>query len=261
MVQATTWGVPRNGLGGSVSPTDYAIRDDDSLDALLSQNSGPVAPGYAVDGTPWLDTSNASLWALKVRRGSGWTTVYTLNPTTGEISFVGTAKKTDVISLASSSPVADLTVPAGAILARFRGVVSNGNAAAVWLQAAFDAVPSFKGGASDYSVGLGLTNTTPGTNTPTTVGIAAWPLSSTGSNTGVPVEFEGHVYVGTTAANQIPRYGVRSSVFDATNGHRILNASGFMSTTIRGSKAITALRFRVASGSLPAGTFIIVEWY
>jgi len=62
MSQATTWSVP---LVGPASPTVMAQRIDDSLDALLSGNSGSSRPAYAVAGTIWEDTSVANetrLW-------------------------------------------------------------------------------------------------------------------------------------------------------------------------------------------------------
>lgn len=61
MSQPTTWGVPRIG-DAPQTPEDYADRDDDSLDALLSSNSGTARPAYALAGTVWHNTNNAGLY-------------------------------------------------------------------------------------------------------------------------------------------------------------------------------------------------------
>lgn len=55
MTQPTTFGFPLV-AEAPVTPTATAIRADDSLDALLSSNSGASRPAYAVAGTIWMDT-------------------------------------------------------------------------------------------------------------------------------------------------------------------------------------------------------------
>lgn len=84
MVQASQWGVPTS---GQVSPVDYATRDDAALDALLSSHSGNTAPGYAVAGTRWLDTTNGTAWAMKFYDGSDWSIEWLFNPTTNQFSY------------------------------------------------------------------------------------------------------------------------------------------------------------------------------
>ena len=56
MTQAVTYGTPRV-ADAPVTPTEYAIRVDDSFDALLSAHSGTARPTYAVAGTTWLNTT------------------------------------------------------------------------------------------------------------------------------------------------------------------------------------------------------------
>ena len=45
-----------------VTPASYAIRTDDSFDALLSSHAGASRPAYAVQGTVWLDTATGELF-------------------------------------------------------------------------------------------------------------------------------------------------------------------------------------------------------
>lgn len=68
MSQPTTWGVPLL-ADAPVSPEAYAIRDDDSLDALLSSHSGETPPTYAVEGTVWRKPSTR---ATRVYDGTNW---------------------------------------------------------------------------------------------------------------------------------------------------------------------------------------------
>lgn len=56
MSQAATWNVPQ-ASDAPVSPTTYASRDKDCLDAILSSHSGASRPSYAVEGTIWKKTS------------------------------------------------------------------------------------------------------------------------------------------------------------------------------------------------------------
>lgn len=57
MSQATTWAVP---LVGPVTPAAYAQRAKDSFDALLSLHRGAARPDYAVAGTLWIKTIDAT---------------------------------------------------------------------------------------------------------------------------------------------------------------------------------------------------------
>lgn len=61
MTQAATFGHPL-AAESPISPTDVAIRVDESLDALLSSNSGATRPAYAVAGTVWRDTGTGQLF-------------------------------------------------------------------------------------------------------------------------------------------------------------------------------------------------------
>jgi hypothetical protein len=55
MSQPSVWGAPRI-ADAPQTPEQFADRTDDSLDALLSANSGATRPAYAVAGTVWFDT-------------------------------------------------------------------------------------------------------------------------------------------------------------------------------------------------------------
>lgn len=68
MSQATTWNVPQ-AADAPVSPATYATRDKNSLDALLSANSGAAAPTYAVEGTLWKKTSGGLYLSVD---GTNW---------------------------------------------------------------------------------------------------------------------------------------------------------------------------------------------
>jgi len=61
MVQPTIFGAPRIG-DAPVTPEAFADRNDDSLDALLSSNSGSSRPPYSVQGTVWHNTSDTRLY-------------------------------------------------------------------------------------------------------------------------------------------------------------------------------------------------------
>ena len=69
MSQATTWGVP---LVAPATPTVFATRTDDSLDAELSGHSGATAPSYAVAGTRWVKTISATLAEEYRYDGADW---------------------------------------------------------------------------------------------------------------------------------------------------------------------------------------------
>lgn len=112
MSQPANFGVP---VIGPASPTDYAVRDNDSFSALLSSHSGDEAPDYAVAGTRWLDTSNASAWAMKVYDGSTWHREYVIDPTGHILSdpdFVAKAPAGTVIGGAFFSYSAYTTISA-----------------------------------------------------------------------------------------------------------------------------------------------------
>lgn len=80
------WGLHPTGPGNGAQ---VAARANGSFNALLSSHSGNTAPGYAVAGTRWLDTSNGAAWAMKVYDGVDWNTEWVLNPTTGKFRLVG----------------------------------------------------------------------------------------------------------------------------------------------------------------------------
>ena len=57
MSQPTTWGAPLV-ADAPVTPTVFASRTDDSLDALLSSHSGAARPAYLVAGGVWHDSDD-----------------------------------------------------------------------------------------------------------------------------------------------------------------------------------------------------------
>lgn len=57
MTQASTWGVPQV---GPVTPVVYAGRAQDSFNALLTTHRGASRPSYAVAGTIWAQTIDAT---------------------------------------------------------------------------------------------------------------------------------------------------------------------------------------------------------
>lgn len=61
MSQASTWGVPQ-AADAPVDPGTFAERAQDSLDALLSSQSGASRPSYAVAGTVWRDSDTGQLF-------------------------------------------------------------------------------------------------------------------------------------------------------------------------------------------------------
>lgn len=67
--QATTWSVP---LVGPSTPSVFAGRIDDSFDALLSSHSGTTAPTYAVAGTLWYKTIDATSAEVYIFDGADW---------------------------------------------------------------------------------------------------------------------------------------------------------------------------------------------
>lgn len=84
MTQTATWSVP---LFGPASPTLFAQRIDDSLDALLSSHSGSARPSYAVAGTMWLNTASAGLHKYYFFDGTTDRLVLTINTSTGAIQY------------------------------------------------------------------------------------------------------------------------------------------------------------------------------
>lgn len=84
MSQATTWG---NFTSGPASPNDYAAREKESFDALLSMHSGSSRPDYALAGTQWADTSVSGKIAVKVYDGVGDRLIYTIDTATGLKTF------------------------------------------------------------------------------------------------------------------------------------------------------------------------------
>jgi hypothetical protein len=84
MSQATTWG---NYTSGPASPNDYAAREKQSFDALLSMHSGSSRPAYAVVGTQWADTSVSGKIAVKVYDGTADRLIYTIDIATGVKTF------------------------------------------------------------------------------------------------------------------------------------------------------------------------------
>ena len=93
MSQATTWGVPG---AGPATPVQYAERDNDSFDAILSSHSGTARPSYAVAGTRWIDEVSATEHNVYHFDGTDDILICTINPTANSISFSGLIIGTDV---------------------------------------------------------------------------------------------------------------------------------------------------------------------
>lgn len=107
MSQPSVWGVPRS--GDSIPMTTYATQDDESLDALLSMHKGSAAPGYAVEGTDWLDDSDDPIWVRRVYDGAAWIALHVID-TVNNI-----ARSTDTVTGAAggTANAATLTSPLG----------------------------------------------------------------------------------------------------------------------------------------------------
>lgn len=78
MTQAAIWGMQTSGLA---SGSQVAQRVNDSLNSLLSSNSGAIEPPYKVHGTLWNDTTSN---LFKLYSGTAWT-VLSIPP--GAITF------------------------------------------------------------------------------------------------------------------------------------------------------------------------------
>jgi len=73
--------VPDGDTGATLAAKWNAMRT-----TLLSSHSGSTPPPYAIQGTPWLDTSSVP-WASKLFDGADWVTLYHVDPTTNTPSF------------------------------------------------------------------------------------------------------------------------------------------------------------------------------
>lgn len=100
MSQATTWSVP---LSGPVSPDVFAQRIDESLDALLSSNSGSSRPTYAAAGTVWISTATAGKLKKYIYDGANDRLLQTIDIATGAISYEG-ANLLDPVFAPASAP-------------------------------------------------------------------------------------------------------------------------------------------------------------
>lgn len=84
MSQATDFSVPTTGPS---SPSNMALRIDDSLKALLSHHSGASRPSYAVDGTFWMSTATTGKRKIYVYDGNDDHLIQTLDLATGKITY------------------------------------------------------------------------------------------------------------------------------------------------------------------------------
>ncbi|MZR14215.1 hypothetical protein GQE99_14425 [Maritimibacter sp. DP07] len=91
MSQPTTWGCPR-AADAPQTPEQVADRVDDSLDALLSNNSGTARPAYAVAGMTWHDSANG-VWYL-----FDGTDDWPINIRSGSSNVLGSVAGTDAIT-------------------------------------------------------------------------------------------------------------------------------------------------------------------
>lgn len=86
MSRPTTWGVPRTDGGQNVTPTEYATRDDDSLDGLLSSHKDPGVPAYAVAGTFYIDDTSTP-WQWNFYDGADAIIIAEFNPTANKARY------------------------------------------------------------------------------------------------------------------------------------------------------------------------------
>lgn len=98
MSQATTWSVP---LVGPCPPDIFAQRIDESLDALLSSNSGTSRPAYAAAGTIWISTATAGKLKKYVFDGVNDRLLQTVDTATGAI-LTESSKSADIASAATT---------------------------------------------------------------------------------------------------------------------------------------------------------------
>lgn len=83
MSQPTNFGMQS---GPPAPPTAVAIRLNESLDALLTSNSGSTAPSYAQAGTCWIDTSGTP-WEWKIYDGTSWLVIGEVNASTHTLTL------------------------------------------------------------------------------------------------------------------------------------------------------------------------------
>ncbi|MBX5213033.1 hypothetical protein HJC05_02085 [Rhizobium sp. NLR9a] len=86
MSQPTDFSVPTT---GPASPTLMATRMDDSLQALLSGNSGATRPSYAVAGTSWVSTAIAGQLQLYFYDGADDILLLAVDTATNVVTFSG----------------------------------------------------------------------------------------------------------------------------------------------------------------------------
>ncbi|MBX4884050.1 hypothetical protein HJA90_10690 [Rhizobium bangladeshense] len=86
MSQATTFSVPTT---GPATPSAMAARMDDSLKALLSNNSGASRPAYAVGGTFWVSTATAGQLKLYFYDGADDILLMVIDTATNAIVWSG----------------------------------------------------------------------------------------------------------------------------------------------------------------------------
>jgi len=108
MSQASTWGVPRNASEQDASEEQFAVRADESLDALLSSHKGNSAPSYAQAGTQWIDDTGTP-WIVKMYDGADWIVTGWLNATTNQFTPAGAALKGQIAGLTISNNSTDAT--------------------------------------------------------------------------------------------------------------------------------------------------------
>lgn len=86
MSQATTWGVPQ---GSPATPSEYAARDQESFDALLTLHSGDTRPAYLTSGVTglWIDTSTSPAHTLTYWDGASDIQLLAINTDSDDVTI------------------------------------------------------------------------------------------------------------------------------------------------------------------------------
>lgn len=119
MSQASTFGFPRV---GPAPPVPHLPLLDDSLKALLSQNSGSSPPAYAVKATFWADTATSGFVTLKVYDGTDWIPLCIVEEST---NYVRWYENNPEISVASASTVDFLAIASNNIVVTGNTTISS----------------------------------------------------------------------------------------------------------------------------------------
>jgi hypothetical protein len=78
--------------------------------ALASQHKGDSAPSYAVAGMIWVDDVSDPTWVYKQYDGTDWNTIFTVNISTGAVTFPNTARADGSSTYAADAEASDTYV-------------------------------------------------------------------------------------------------------------------------------------------------------